>query len=243
MGDICGSDGMGSKFGVIDFRKGRRGKAFKIIERVSDSEIYLLDENKVRKRRICGQQREDKTPGLLCLKRAGWGTVHLGAGRCKFHGGNDEVLVVENKVEFIDRLVREARFRTVTDIEVVKKVFEEGDYKTVSAELQILSVLVIRVLRRILDEVQSDEQRLKDERFLKDLIRDIAAIKKIKQELSQVNKVDIESVRTIFNIFFASLRARAGDAALELVKQDLGGVLTKKANLAVGDIVSAQIVS
>lgn len=33
---------------------------------------------------ICGARTRNGTP---CKKKAGWGTDHLGSGRCKFHGG------------------------------------------------------------------------------------------------------------------------------------------------------------
>ena len=33
---------------------------------------------------LCGAQRHD---GKFCAQRAGWGTEHLGRGRCRHHGG------------------------------------------------------------------------------------------------------------------------------------------------------------
>lgn len=37
---------------------------------------------------ICGSQTRQGEPGELCQLRAGWGTDHVGIGRCKLHGGN-----------------------------------------------------------------------------------------------------------------------------------------------------------
>lgn len=38
--------------------------------------------------RICGAlTRNEEALGPVCRKQAGWGTDHLGAGRCKLHGG------------------------------------------------------------------------------------------------------------------------------------------------------------
>jgi len=36
---------------------------------------------------LCGAQRSNQPPGTLCTRPAGWGTNHVGIGRCKRHGG------------------------------------------------------------------------------------------------------------------------------------------------------------
>lgn len=36
----------------------------------------------------CGAQRSGQPRGVLCTQVAGWGTDHVGVGRCKRHGGN-----------------------------------------------------------------------------------------------------------------------------------------------------------
>lgn len=36
----------------------------------------------------CGAQKRQGEPGDTCTLTAGFGTDHVGAGRCKFHGGN-----------------------------------------------------------------------------------------------------------------------------------------------------------
>jgi hypothetical protein len=36
----------------------------------------------------CGAQKRQGAPGDLCTFVAGWGTDHVGVGRCRLHGGN-----------------------------------------------------------------------------------------------------------------------------------------------------------
>jgi hypothetical protein len=36
----------------------------------------------------CGAQKRQGAPGELCTFVAGWGTDHVGTGRCRLHGGN-----------------------------------------------------------------------------------------------------------------------------------------------------------
>lgn len=36
----------------------------------------------------CGAQKRQGAPGELCSFVAGWGTDHVGTGRCRLHGGN-----------------------------------------------------------------------------------------------------------------------------------------------------------
>ena len=38
--------------------------------------------------KYCNAQRPNQADGVLCQRPAGWGTDHLGIGRCKRHGGS-----------------------------------------------------------------------------------------------------------------------------------------------------------
>jgi hypothetical protein len=52
---------------------------------------------------VCGaRKRQPKHPGERCARPAGWGTEHLGFGRCKLHGG-----ATPYKHGFYSKVVRE----------------------------------------------------------------------------------------------------------------------------------------
>ncbi len=52
------------------------------VEVVSINERYLVDDDKKRLQRVCGEIKAD---GRRCLAKAGFGTAHAGVGLCKFH--------------------------------------------------------------------------------------------------------------------------------------------------------------
>ena len=55
------------------------------IEIVSPHEVYLLDEEGDRVRKICGRQKSGFPKGYVCEQSAGHGTNHPGVGNCKKH--------------------------------------------------------------------------------------------------------------------------------------------------------------
>jgi len=52
------------------------------IDRVSEDEVYLVDDKGRRVKRICGYRLP---AGGVCRRTAGFGTIHLGVGLCKEH--------------------------------------------------------------------------------------------------------------------------------------------------------------
>lgn len=73
-----------------------------------DPETRKYNKNKP----ICGATRskhyadDPENPGVCCLGR-GWGTEHLGYGRCKFHGGNTPGGLVEAEREVAAEIIME----------------------------------------------------------------------------------------------------------------------------------------
>jgi len=55
------------------------------VETVSPFEVYLLNENGDRVRRICGAKRRNLPKRFVCTRPPGGGTDHKGSGRCKLH--------------------------------------------------------------------------------------------------------------------------------------------------------------
>jgi hypothetical protein len=57
---------------------------------------------------LCGAHRANQEPGVTCTQPAGWGTNHVGIGRCKRHGGSththERAAVVEIARRECDRL-------------------------------------------------------------------------------------------------------------------------------------------
>lgn len=72
------------------------------IEEISSKEVYLLDANNNRLRRICGYL--DKETNWPCQRDSGEGTVHVGIGRCSSHdGGAGQNEYMERLLSTIDK--------------------------------------------------------------------------------------------------------------------------------------------
>jgi len=55
------------------------------VHEVSPYEVYLINPDGTRGRRICGAKRANLPPQYVCLMPAGKGTDHVGVGRCRIH--------------------------------------------------------------------------------------------------------------------------------------------------------------
>lgn len=55
----------------------------------------------------CGAQKRQGAPGETCTLVAGFGTDHVGVGRCKFHGGNTRNQRAAAQAELADREARQ----------------------------------------------------------------------------------------------------------------------------------------
>jgi hypothetical protein len=55
----------------------------------------------------CGAQKRQGAPGDTCTLVAGFGTDHVGIGRCKFHGGNTRNQRVAARTELADLEARQ----------------------------------------------------------------------------------------------------------------------------------------
>ena len=52
---------------------------------------------------LCGAQRPNQPQGVTCGEPAGFGTSHVGIGRCKFHGGSSPTHVKSAQLELARR--------------------------------------------------------------------------------------------------------------------------------------------
>ena len=89
-----------------------------IIEKVSDIEVYLLQDGE-RTRRICGKQKANMPEGYVCLSKAGAGTEHVGYGYCSIH----EMIHPQNKVSMWKRI----REENPTMIPTIREALETSD--------------------------------------------------------------------------------------------------------------------
>src|SRR5690242_12098003 len=93
----------------------------------------------------CGGKRRQGEPGATCRRPAGWGTPHVGIGRCKLHSGS-----IPNVVKHIEAKVIEQRAR-----ELFGKRVDSGP---VDNPLEVFAQLAGRVMgwMRTMDELVHD---------------------------------------------------------------------------------------
>lgn len=70
----------------------------------------------------CGAQRPNQPEGVFCTRPKGWGTEHLGIGRCKRHGGSTPSHEVKAQREIAEQLVETHVRRTLGVLEPPKPV-------------------------------------------------------------------------------------------------------------------------
>ncbi|RJR27659.1 hypothetical protein C4561_01780 [candidate division WWE3 bacterium] len=142
------------------------------VEIVSEKEVYLLDNDGVRYRRICGTALTTMPEGFYCLRPSGSGTNHLGVGRCSFHD-RSKLLSSERKLLTVsDMLLKTGygkelrkRFKTCETAESL--------FSSVDSELELL----YRILRERLSKPAADLNEIRS------MINQIIKVKMVRQDL------------------------------------------------------------
>lgn len=69
----------------------------------------------------CGGKNRD---GSLCKHEAGWGTTHVGEGRCKTHGGSTPTHVKGATIRLVEQQARELFGKAVPEIKPIANPLE-----------------------------------------------------------------------------------------------------------------------
>ena len=192
------------------------------IERVTDHEVYLLAEDGIRTKRICGKVRENIPEEFPCVRNAGEGTSHFNIGFCKEHDtgielkpkskNTYEILITpENKSKFLDYLV------TVSSS-------ESEHHTSVDSEIELLESIVLTMVDKY---TKGDTLTLKQGDDLSKIVQKLANVKKIKIEALKKEKLDSEIV------------AKFLSGILGIIKMHTQGETTKR---IVADIMSNVVV-
>lgn len=81
---------------------------------------------------VCGDERVKNEHGF-CLQRAGWGTDHLGTGRCKLHGGKSTGPKDKSKLEKNKNAVTTGEYETIW-LECLTEE-EQEKYQSITTDL------------------------------------------------------------------------------------------------------------
>jgi uncharacterized protein YjcR len=96
---------------------------------------------------ICGAKTRAGTP---CMQKAGWGTSHLGEGRCKLHGGSSPGGPVANKKALATGEYERITLSTFEPEELELAQSAKVDaYEQVKEAILVLSIRERRMIKRI----------------------------------------------------------------------------------------------
>lgn len=197
------------------------------VEVVSQTEVYVVDKDGNRIKRICGYKTADETP---CLNPAGHGTVHRDFGYCKVHdrktkgGSKMWGLFAEEKglPKNLGGLFQRA------------KELEDEDLSKMDGDIQLAYVLLADTLSPLKDNSNGKKNKEELDRRLtiaeKDhalrILRFISEAKRNKSTMEKEVKLDITTVKDfVVQIFKVIEQTVQGHKAADVMNAILSQVL------------------
>lgn len=178
-----------------------------LIEKITPHEIYLLDEDGERVKKICGAPKRNMPPGYVCLQSAGHKTSHPGYGACKSH---DTSIPNGNNIGLWDRLNKDAGLpSTLAEYLQNASEIEEQHLTTVDEDIKALyGLLQYQLSKR--QKYQNKENQDEEEIFLSNSELDLALkimdkilkAKDLKLKLSRELTLDTSTIKQFVNQIF-----------------------------------------
>jgi len=175
-------------------------------EKVSDTEVYLLDGMNNRIKRICGF---DKGGGGPCLNIAGLGTVHKDFGYCKAHerGAADKMWMLFANEQHLPR--------NLGDYIKTAQSLEQGDLASLDNDIRLLYALLANVLHR--EEGDDRPLNAKELDSARRTINSIAELKRIRHTIEKEVKLDITTVKEFVKEIFKVLEHHVQGHQLRMI--------------------------
>ena len=134
-----------------------------LVEKVNPYEVYLLDEEGERLKKICGGQRRGLPEGYVCTQSAGHNTNHPGIGPCKKH---DYSIPNSRNTRLWDTLNRAHGLpSTLSEYLSYSDDIEERHLTTVDEDIKTLyGILSYQLSKRNIDseDLKKSEKELKE---------------------------------------------------------------------------------
>lgn len=167
------------------------------IEIIDEDEIYLLDDGGLRVKRICGKQKAGYPDGYVCVNPAGWGTLHPGISRCKYHEPKGNTVT---HVSFWKRLRK--KYHIVPNVSEALDLAEEltdNELASVDLEIQMLYSLLI-------DHMQGNAEWKKgDSKFALLILDKIVKAKETKSKIEKALAVDPRVITAFVDQIFSQI--------------------------------------
>ena len=157
------------------------------IERVSDQEVWLLDEEDKRIRRVCGKIRAGMPDEFPCTDAAGKDTAHENSGYCSIH---DVVIdLIPKGRNTYERLINIEEKRTLLDFIVNISTDESEHHTSVDSEIELLEAIIAKLV-----DNNKDSLTTKGADDIAKVAQKLGNLKKIKIETLKKEKLDSEVI-------------------------------------------------
>lgn len=176
-----------------------------VLEKPEISENWLVTPEGVMLRKICGHKRMAGP----CFLPSGWGTKHLGKGKCKKHGRSLLYNPQLNQLEGIP-----ARFGEL--LEHVDGI-EDGILLNVDHEIKFLYALQ----QYVLTMGETSQLSLPQIELLRDFTNDLVKTKAIKNKIQKEIRLDHSTVRDFVKSIFDIIVQRVQGAEAQNILQDI----------------------
>lgn len=169
-------------------------------EKVNATEVWLLDKDDNRIKRICGVQKRGWPEGYVCENEAGKGTEHFGYGPCNLH----EPKVVVKRRSMWKRIHDEDPDVAPSLNEALGKVekIEKGELSNISHDIELLYALLFKQL----EAKEGKEWTAEQSAYTKEIIMDIVKAKEAKNRMEKSTLVSPKLLRDFIHQVFAVIQ-------------------------------------
>ncbi len=184
------------------------------IERVSDTEVWLLDEEGTRNRRICGKIRTGIPETFPCTEDAGKGTKHEGAGYCETH--DIEIQLTPKSQNTYQALIDPERQSTLLDYLNRTSQSESEHHTSVDSEIELLEALIANLVNNNTSNIT-----FKNADDIAKVAQKLGNLKKIKIETLKKEKLDAEVIGRFLKSVLGIIKMHSSAQTAKLIIMDI----------------------
>ena len=184
------------------------------IERVSDQEVWLLDDENNRVRRICGKVRKGVPDEFPCTEDAGKGTAHEGEGYCEVH--DVEIVMSPKTRNTYEMLVDKERKKSFMDYIVGAASSESEHHTSVDGEIELLEAIIASLVK-----THGDSMTPKVADDIAKVAQKLGNLKKIKIETIKKEKLDSEVVARFLKSIMGIIKMHTTSERAKVIIADI----------------------
>ena len=183
------------------------------IEKVSDTEVWLLDKEGKRLERICGKTRPGIPDEFPCTEPAGKGTKHEGEGYCELH--DIDLQLVSKPRNTYEILIDPERKKSVLDYLALSAQDNSEHHTSVDHEIELLESIIAKLLDTNKDTLTT---RVADE--IAKVVQKLGNLKKIKIDTLKKEKLDNEVIARFLKSILGIIKMHTSQQTSKLIIGD-----------------------